>query len=77
MRAYRPVLLEKIGNDYYPEGIPHESEQILDNMTCTYTDLDGNVFRIVYTSEQVTRQITRSGGWFMPYTPLLTTALRN
>lgn len=67
-RFYRPSLMDRIGDSYYPEGIPEDPN--VPSYVSEYIDLEGKQFSLVYTHEQLDRHVEMHGGWFHPYIPL-------
>lgn len=68
----RPFNMARIGDYYYPEGMPvGSSEPVLRD---SYTDQHGQRFYICYTQTQVQDHIKQRYGIFMPFIPLGVTA---
>lgn len=69
MSYVRPSLMSHVGSVYFPEGLPtaNFSKFVTWN---EYYDEYGHSFVIVYTHDQVMKNLSMNKGVFNPYIPI-------
>lgn len=71
MHACRPLKMARIGDNYYPEGLPKGSSVPVSRSG--FVDQEGKQFWICYTQPQLDGHLKRNCGIFCPYMPLFVT----